>query len=88
MAPSVEGQVGMITGMTTVKRAVTIDADLDREAQELAAGNFSSFVSEALRRQVRATRLERLVALDAAERGPVDDADVDAVVSELRALDR
>ena len=73
--------------MTTVKRAVTIDEDLEREARALAGGNFSAFVNAALERQVRAIKLDRLVRADEAERGPIPPdlrAQVDA---ELAALD-
>jgi Arc/MetJ family transcription regulator len=74
--------------MTTVKRAVTIDEDVDRAARELAGPSFSAFVNEALKRQVRAARLERLVDRDAEERGPLDDREVDAVEQQLAELDR
>lgn len=77
----------MIAGMTTVKRAISIDEDLAREAQELAGPNFSAFVNEALRRQVRFAKLSRLVEDDLRERGPIEDADVDAIGDELRSLD-
>jgi len=62
----------MIVGMTTVKRAVTIDEELDREARALAGENFSAFVSDAVSRHVRRLKLEQLVHADEAERGPVD----------------
>lgn len=73
--------------MTKVKRAITIDEDLDREAQRFAGPNFSAFVIEALRRQVRVAKLNRLVEADRQERGSVD-ADVDRVSDEVRDLDR
>jgi hypothetical protein len=77
----------MIEGMTTVKRAVTIDEELEREARALAGDNFSAFVSDAVSRHVRRVKLEQLVQADRAERGPVD-ADVQAQVqAELAALD-
>jgi hypothetical protein len=78
----------MIGGMTTVKRAVTIDQELDREAQELAGKNFSAFVGEALRRQVRVTKLHRLVQEDSDQRGALADDEMAAVGDELRRLDR
>jgi hypothetical protein len=78
----------MIDGMTTVKRAVTIDEELDREAQELAGNNFSAFVGEALRRQVRVTKLHRLVQEDSDQRGALADDEMAAVGDELRRLDR
>ena len=77
----------MIVGMTTVKRAVTIDEELEREARALAGDNFSAFVSDAVSRHVRRVKLEQLVEVDAAERGPLDP-DVQAQVDgELAALD-
>ena len=76
----------MIVGMTTVKRAVTIDEKLEREARALAGENFSAFVSEAVSRHVRRLKLEQLVQADEAERGPVDPevrAQVDADLARL-----
>jgi hypothetical protein len=78
----------MIVGMTTVKRAVTIDEDLEREARALAGENFSAFVSEALSQHVRRLKLQRLVEADAAERGPIDPQLEAQVEAELAALDR
>lgn len=73
--------------MTTVKRAVTIDEDLEREARSLAGGNFSAFVADAVARHVRLTKLDQLVRADEAERGPIP-ADVQAEVdAEMAALD-
>jgi hypothetical protein len=73
--------------MTTVKRAVTIDEEVEREARALAGDNFSAFVSDAVSRHVRRVKLEQLVRADAAERGPLDP-DVQAQVeAELAALD-
>jgi post-segregation antitoxin (ccd killing protein) len=79
---------GMIRGMTTVKRAVTIDEELEREARALAGENFSAFVSEAVSRHVRRLKLERLVQADEAERGSVDPEAEAQVEAELAALDR
>src|SRR4051794_31226730 len=79
---------GMISGMTTVKRAVTIDEELEREARALAGENFSAFVSEAVSRHVRRLKLEQLVQADEAERGPVDPEAEAQVEAELAALDR
>ncbi|HWK26172.1 MAG TPA: hypothetical protein VNS09_06395 [Solirubrobacter sp.] len=74
--------------MTTVKRAVTIDEELDREARALAGGNSSAFVSEAVSRHVRRLKLELLMQADEAERGPVDPEAEAQVEAELAALDR
>jgi len=78
----------MIVGITTVKRAVTIDEDVDRAARELAGASFSAFVNEALKRQVRAARLQRLVERDAAERDPLEKPEIEQVERELDELDR
>jgi hypothetical protein len=78
----------MIAGMTTVKRAVTIDEDVERDARALAGSNFSAFVNDALRRQIRAVKLGQLVAADATERGAVPEREVRAVAAELERLDR
>jgi hypothetical protein len=73
--------------MTTVKRTVTIDEDLEREARALAGDNFSAFVSDALSRHVRRIKLERLVQADGVERGPVDPRVQATVDGELALLD-
>ena len=78
----------MIDGMTTVKRAVTLDEDLEREARALAGENFSAFVSEAVSRHVRRLKLEQLVRADEAERGPIDPETEAQVEAELAALDQ
>jgi hypothetical protein len=73
--------------MTTVKRAVTIDEELEREARALAGDNFSAFVSDAVSRHVRRVKLQQLVEADEVERGPLDP-DVQAQVEgELATLD-
>lgn len=77
----------MICGMTTVKRAVTIDEDLEREARALAGENFSAFVSEAVSRHVRRLKLEQLVRADEAERGAVDPLIQARVGSDLALLE-
>ncbi len=78
----------MIDGMTTVKRAVTLDEDVEREARALAGASFSAFVNEALKRQVRAARLARLVGHDTEERGAISPAEIETVEAELAELDR
>jgi hypothetical protein len=77
----------MIVGMTTVKRAVTIDEELDREARALAGENFSAFVSEAVARHVRRVKLEQLVQADEAERGTIDPEVQAQVDEDLARLD-
>ena len=78
----------MIIGMTTVKRAVTIDEDLEREARALAGENFSAFVSDALSQHVRRLKLQQLVAADLAERGPIDPEVRAQVEADLARLDQ
>jgi hypothetical protein len=78
----------MIVGMTTVKRAVTIDEDLEREARALAGENFSAFVSEAVSLHVRRLKLQQLVQADEAQRGPVDSAVQAQVDADLAFLDQ
>jgi hypothetical protein len=73
--------------MTTVKRAVTIDENLEREARALAGKNFSAFVSDAVSRHVRRLKLEQLVQADETERGPVDPEVQAGVDAELALLD-
>ena len=77
----------MIRGMTVVKRAVSLEEDVDREARALSGGNFSAFVNAAVRRHVRAVRLAQLVAEDSEQRGPLPTAMVEAVDAELADLD-
>jgi post-segregation antitoxin (ccd killing protein) len=77
----------MIVGMTTVKRAVTIDEDLEREARALAGENFSAFVSEAVLRHVRRLKLEQLIRADEVERGAIDTAVRTQVEADLARLD-
>jgi hypothetical protein len=77
----------MIVGMTTVKRAVTMDEDLERQARSLAGGNFSAFVSDAVARHVRLTKLSQLLRDDEAERGPVPEPVQAEVDAELAVLD-
>jgi Arc/MetJ family transcription regulator len=57
--------------MKTTKVSVTIDADLLEEVKSYAGGNLSRYVNEALREQVRSTRLRKLVAEHEAEFGPI-----------------
>jgi hypothetical protein len=73
--------------MTSVKRFVTIDAALEREARELAGEDFNAFVSEALSRHVHGLKLQRLVQADEAERGAIDPEAAAQVAAELAALD-
>ncbi len=73
----------MITGMTMVKKAVTLDADVVAAVEELAGGNFSAFVNAALANSVRQERLRALVERSRRERGPVDPEVQAAVNAEL-----
>lgn len=73
--------------MTTVKKAVSIDEALASEASELAGGNFSAFVAEAVEHHVRRIKLDQLVDAYEAEHGAPDTAEQAAVAAELAALD-
>jgi hypothetical protein len=57
--------------MKTTKISITIDTDLLEEVRSYAGGNLSRYVNEALREQVRTTRLRKLVAEYEAEFGPI-----------------
>jgi hypothetical protein len=78
----------MIAGMASVKRFVTIDEELEREARALAGEDFNAFVAEALSRHVQALKLQRLVQADEAERGAFDPEAAAQVAAELAALDQ
>lgn len=73
----------MIAGMTMVKKAVSLDADVVAAVEELADGNFSAFVNETLAKAVRLERLRALVERDRRERGPVDPEVQAAINAEL-----
>lgn len=73
--------------MTTVKRAVTIDAGVESEARQYAGGNFSAFVNEALKRHLAALKVARLADADRAERGTIDSRTLADVERELERLD-
>jgi Arc/MetJ family transcription regulator len=57
--------------MKTTKVSITIDSDLLEEVKSYAGGNLSRYVNAALREQVRAARLQELVAQHEAEFGPI-----------------
>lgn len=69
--------------MRTVKKLVTLDADVAAAAEELASGDLSAYVNEVLARTVRNERLRVLVERDRRERGPVDPEVQAAVNAEL-----
>jgi hypothetical protein len=57
--------------MKTTKVSITIDTDLLEEVKSYARGNLSRYVNAALREQVRAARLQKLVAQYETEFGPI-----------------
>lgn len=76
--------VGMIYGMTMVRKTITLDAEVAAEAQAMAPnGNFSALVGELLEKHLRSTRLRE--ALDAWEKvhGPSSEEDIRAAAIEL-----
>lgn len=81
---------GRITGMTMVKKTVTLDADLVGKAARAAAasngGSFSAYVNEAIAQRLRREGLDALVELDIKLRGPINDADVEATLESIRAV--
>ncbi|MEA2296595.1 MAG: hypothetical protein QOE86_4234 [Solirubrobacteraceae bacterium] len=82
-------ELGMIDDMTTVRRTITLPADLDARTRELAPdGNFSAFVTEALAEYVRRRGLDAFIEFDDAEHGPIPEEEVDAIAAEVRKLAR
>lgn len=70
-----------------VRRTVTLDADAVDSAMELAGGNFSAYVNEALMRRVRLDRLRAMLDEHERRQGPIDPAIVAQVREELRQLE-
>jgi Post-segregation antitoxin CcdA len=58
--------------MPTEKVSLTLPAELLQAVRELAGGNLSAWVSEALTHAVRAERLRAYVAEREAKAGPLD----------------
>lgn len=71
--------------MPTVRKLITLDANVAAAAEELAGGDLSAFINELLTRSVRQERLRALVERDRRERGPVDPNVQAAVNAELAA---
>lgn len=59
--------------MTMVRKTVTLPEEIAAEVEALADGNFSAYVAEVLKRQVRLARARELVAELEAEHGPVPE---------------
>ena len=74
--------------MTKVKKAVTIDAEVAREARELSDGNLSAMVERALRREIQHVKLGKFLDDYEREFGPFDPDVLAQVDRELDALDR
>ena len=77
--------------MTTVKKAVTIDEDLAREASALAEGISAPSSTTPSNGTCRRVKLDRLMEADLAEHGPIDpdvQAEVDAEIARIDAQAR
>ena len=81
---------GSIDRMATVKRSISFDPDLLREAEELAqeekAGNLSALVAEALEQRVKSRRLLEAIEDFEREFGPIPQKIRDEVDREWREL--
>jgi len=81
---------GSIEPMATVKRSISFDPDLLREAEELAqeekAGNLSALVAEALEQRVKSRRLLEAIEDFEREFGPIPEEIRDEVDREWREL--
>jgi post-segregation antitoxin (ccd killing protein) len=71
--------------MATVKKTITIPAELAARVEE-RQGNFSAYVTEAVRRQLAADQLRTWVADDAARNGTIPQAEIDAIAAEMDAI--
>lgn len=66
------------------KRSVSMPATVIEDVQaKVGAGAFSSYVTEAVQRQLRYDALDETLARMEAEHGPVDDAEVVALIESL-----
>jgi hypothetical protein len=66
-----------IVRVASVKRSVSFDEAVLRAAEDEIArgdGNLSAFVNEAVRRQLKVTRMQRMLDEDDALYGPPDEA--------------
>ncbi len=64
-------RLGTIVGMSYVRKTVTIPQETARAVEELADGNVSAFVTNALEHQVRIERLRLAVTGFEAEHGEI-----------------
>jgi len=66
------------------KRSVSMPASVIDDVQaKVGAGAFSCYITEAVQRQLRYDALEEILARMEAKHGPVDDAEVDALMESL-----
>ena len=74
----------MSTETLTVKKSVTIPADVAKEAEDYAGERgFSAYITRALRRQLEIDRLGRWVEEAEAKWGPVPDEVREQVYADL-----
>lgn len=66
----------MMKGMTKVRRTISIDADLAKQADREADGNLSAFVEEAIEKNLRSHHFRRAMELFDEEYGPSTPEDV------------
>lgn len=66
---------------TRVKISVSVDPELLDEARQVAGGNLSALVNEALARELRRERMREFVAEEEARLGPVPHE----IVADVRA---
>jgi hypothetical protein len=66
------------------KLSVSLDDDLAAELKHAAGDNVSAFVAHAVRRQLEQRQLETFLAELEDELGPVDEEEVEAIVTTLR----
>lgn len=82
---------GSIDRMATVKRSISFDPDLLREAEALAqeekAGNLSALVAEALEQRVKSRRLLEEIEDFEREFGPIPQEIKEEVEREWRELE-
>ena len=66
------------------KRSVSMTASVIADVQsKVGVGAFSSYVTDAVQRQLRYDALDEILARMEAEHGPVDDAEVVALIESL-----
>jgi len=74
----------MTTATAYEKRSITVPRDVvDDVNSVMGPGNFSAYVTEALRRQVQRDKLAQLISELTAEHGPVTAAEYEQALEEL-----